>query len=120
MSSAASSVEAYIAAVEPERREALELLRRLCRDELSGYAESILYGMPSYARDGVVEVAFASQKRYLSLYVMRQAALQAHSDRLAGLSVGKGCVRFGRGDAIDPDLVRALLQATVADTGEVC
>ena len=76
--------------------------------------------MPSYARDGVVEVAFASQKRYLSLYVMRQAALQAHSDRLAGLSVGKGCVRFGRGDAIDPDLVRALLQATVADTGEMC
>ena len=51
---------------------------------------------------------------------MRQVALQAHSDRLAGLSVGKGCVRFGRGDAIDPDLVRALLQATVADTGEVC
>jgi uncharacterized protein YdhG (YjbR/CyaY superfamily) len=120
VSGAAGSVDDYIAGVEPERREALELLRRLCRDELNGYAEAIRYGMPSYSRDGVVEVAFASQQRYPSLYVMRQAALQAHRHRLGGLSVGKGCVRFGRSDTIDPDLVRALLRATVADTGQVC
>jgi len=54
------------------------------------------YGMPSYLRHDVVEVSFASQKRYISLYILRQAALQANATRLGGLSVGKGCIRFRR------------------------
>jgi uncharacterized protein YdhG (YjbR/CyaY superfamily) len=114
------NVEAYIKAAPAERREALELLRRLCREELSGYDEAIRYGMPVYLRDGVVEIGFASQKAYISFYVTRQAALRANIGRLEGLSVGKGCVRYRRPEQIDPEVVRALLVASVADTGPVC
>jgi uncharacterized protein YdhG (YjbR/CyaY superfamily) len=116
----AATVEAYIAASPAERRDALELLRRLCREELAGFDEGIAHGMPSYLRAGEVEVAFASQKRSISLYVLRQAALTAHAEQLAGLSVGKGAIRFRRPEDIDPDVVRALLAATVADTGPIC
>ncbi len=118
--SAASTVDEYIALAPPERRAALELLRSSCRVGLPGFVESMRYGMPSYSRDEVVEVGFASQKRYISLYVLRQAALQASSDRLVGLSVGKGCIRFRRPEQIDPEVVRDLLAATLADTGSIC
>ena len=76
--------------------------------------------MPSYTRDGVVEIAFASQKASVTLYVLRQAALQAKADRLGGLSLGKGCVRFRTHQQIDPDTIRALLKAIVDDRGPVC
>jgi uncharacterized protein YdhG (YjbR/CyaY superfamily) len=118
--SAAATVEVYIAEAPEERRAVLELLRRLCREELRGFDETMRYGMPGYERDGAVEIGFASQKRYVSFYVLRQAALHANLDRLAGLSVGKGCIRFRRADDVDEQTVRALLAATVADGGEIC
>lgn len=67
MKSEATTVEEYLAEAPEQRRPALETLRRLCLDELSGYDEEMRYGMPSYSRDGTVEVAFASQKNYVSL-----------------------------------------------------
>jgi uncharacterized protein YdhG (YjbR/CyaY superfamily) len=116
---AAGTVEAYIAGASPERREALELLRRLCREGLPGFAEDIRFRMPSYLRDGEVEVAFASHARYLSLYVLRTAAMKANAAALADRPVGKGCVRF-KPDDIDETLVRSLLSATLTDTGPIC
>jgi uncharacterized protein YdhG (YjbR/CyaY superfamily) len=118
--SSARTVDEYIAEAPRERQAALELLRSSCREGLPGFAESMSYGMPSYARNDVVEVGFASQKRYISLYVLRPAALQASSARLAGLSVGKGCIRFRRPEQIDPELVRDLLAATLVDGGSIC
>ncbi len=120
MRSNAETVAEYIAEAAPARHDALTLLRRLCREELSGFEEAMRYGMPSYLRDDAVEIAFASQKAYISLYILRQAALDANADRLAGLSTGKGCIRFRRPDQIDPDTVRALLSATVTDPGAIC
>jgi uncharacterized protein YdhG (YjbR/CyaY superfamily) len=116
----AATVAEYIAEAPPARRDALTLLRKLCREELAGFAEAMRYGMPSYLREDAVEVAFASQKAHISLYILRQAALDAGADRLAGLSVGKGCIRFRRPEQIDPATVRALLAATVADSGAIC
>lgn len=78
------------------------------------------HGMPSYLRDDVVEVAFACQKHYISLYVLRQAPLDAAAERLTGLSVGKGCIRFRRPEQIDPATIRALLEAAATDTGSTC
>jgi hypothetical protein len=76
--------------------------------------------MPSYLRDDAVEVAFASQKSYISLYILRQAALDTNIERLTGLSLGKGCIRFRRPEQIDPATVRALLSATATDAGPIC
>src|SRR5262249_44275665 len=120
MRSDASSVNEYIAGAPDERRDALTLLRRLCCEELSGFDEAIRHGMPAYVRDDMVEVSFASQKNYISLYILRERALQANADRLGGLSVGKSCIRFRRLEQIDPTTVRALLSATVTDTGPIC
>jgi uncharacterized protein YdhG (YjbR/CyaY superfamily) len=117
MKSEATTVEEYLADVPEERRPALETLRTLCLDELAGYEERMQYGMPSYSRDGsAVEVAFASQKNYISLYV-RKSVIRANTNLLDGLSVGKGCIRFKHPEQIDPTVVRPLLSGAAADTG---
>ncbi len=107
MKSKATTVEKYLAEVPEEQRPALETLRELCLDELTGYEEEMQYGMPSYSRDGsAMEVAFASQKNYISLYVLRESVIEANTYLLDGLSVGKGCIRFKRPEQVDPAIVR--------------
>ena len=111
-----NEVDAYIETAPPERQDTLTRLREECRTRLEGYEEGMEFRMPSYRRDGVVEVSFANQSRYISFYVMKPGVLEAHSDRLAGLSVGKSCVRFGAADDVDWDLVASLLDATAEQT----
>ncbi|MBF6214685.1 DUF1801 domain-containing protein [Nocardia puris] len=119
--SQASDVDEYLAELPEERRAALTRLRELCRAELPGFTEVMAYGMPNYARDGVGEVAFAGQKQYLSIYLLRTEVREMFADRLAGYDMGKGCLRFRRADQVDFDLVRDLLRATAAlPPGSIC
>lgn len=114
-------VDRYLAAVPADRRAALERLRELCRQALDGYQETLEYRMPSYRRPGSgIEVAFASQARYISLYIMRKAVLDRYRDRLADASLGKGCVRYSSPEKIDFDLAREMLEASARDAGKIC
>jgi uncharacterized protein YdhG (YjbR/CyaY superfamily) len=116
----ADDVDGYLAQVPADRRAVLSDLRELCGRLLAGFDEAMRYGMPTYSRDGIAEVAWASQKRYISLYVMRADVLDAHRGRLAGLDVGKGCIRYRRPAAVDFTVVRSMLAAVAASRGPVC
>jgi uncharacterized protein YdhG (YjbR/CyaY superfamily) len=97
------NASAYIAETPADRRATLSAIRALCLKELVGYDETIRYGMPGYARNGVVEVSFASHKQYISLYVLKQDVLDRHRSELAGLSLGKGVIRYRRATDVDLD-----------------
>ncbi|MEV0186943.1 DUF1801 domain-containing protein [Kitasatospora purpeofusca] len=118
--SEAEDVDGYLAEVPDDRREVLTELRLLCRRELGGFAEVMAHGMPAYARDGVAEIAFAGQKQYISVYLMRGDVREEFADRLAGQDMGKVCLRFRRPEAVDLGLLRDLLRATAARPGPVC
>jgi len=96
MHSSAQTVDAYIDEAPPERRGALGLLRKLCVEELDGFDEVMAHGMPGYMRAGEIEIAFASQKAHISVYVLRQAALSACAGRLAPGPRGTGRTRMCR------------------------
>jgi uncharacterized protein YdhG (YjbR/CyaY superfamily) len=120
MKSAATDVESYLAAQPDEWRECLVTLRALCRQHLPGYAEEMAYGMPGYRRHDEIEVGFARQAKYLSLYILKQSVLDGHRDRLAGLDVGKSCIRYRRPAQIDWDAVAALLTDTFLSGTDIC
>lgn len=120
MQSEAKTVAAYVREAPFDRRQAVARLRDLCVRTLKGYTESMVYGMPGYERDGIVEVGFASQKNYISLYILRQDALAANRARLKGLSVGKGCIRYPNPASIDFGVVRQLLIAARNSKGKLC
>ncbi|MFJ7077091.1 iron chaperone [Streptomyces sp. NPDC098781] len=118
--STADDVDAYLAEVPAERRQALSRLRELCRAELQGFDEVMAYGMPTYQRGGAAEIAFASQRQYISIYLMRGDVRDAFQERLDEHDMGKGCLRFRKPEKIDFELVRDLLRATAAGPGPVC
>jgi uncharacterized protein YdhG (YjbR/CyaY superfamily) len=122
MQSNAKTVTAYLEEVPAESRAALEKLRALCRATLTGFEETMEYGGPSYKRNGVVEVGFMSQKRFIGLYILRTDVMNAHRDRLKGrgVSIGKGAIRYSGPEKIDYDVVESMLRATVESSGEVC
>ncbi len=122
MQSQAESVTAYLEEVPAERKEALTKLRELCLKTLKGFNESMVYGMPSYSRNGEVEVAFASQKNYISLYILKQDVMNDHKEKLIGkgISFGKGCIRYTKPERIDFKLVEDMLVATNKSDAPIC
>jgi uncharacterized protein YdhG (YjbR/CyaY superfamily) len=120
MKSDATTVVGYIGDQPFEWQATLRKLRAVCRRELRGYTETMMYGMPAYGRGGQIEVGFGKQAKYLSLYILKQPVFEAHRAQLAGLSLGKGVIRYQRPEQIDWDIVSRLLADTRASGDAVC
>jgi uncharacterized protein YdhG (YjbR/CyaY superfamily) len=120
MKSDAASVVGYIGEQPAEWQPTLRKLRAACRRELRGYTETMTYGMPAYHRGGQLEVGFGKQAKYLSLYILKQPVFEAHRAELAGLSLGKGVIRYHRPEQIDWSIVSRLLAESWATGGPIC
>jgi uncharacterized protein YdhG (YjbR/CyaY superfamily) len=107
-----TEVDAYLEGLVPGRRGALTALRALVREVVPEAEETIRYGMPTYEQDGDVLCSFASQKHYMSLY-MDVGLVETHRDELAGLDVGKSCIRFRKLEKLPLNTLRTILAETV-------
>lgn len=112
--SAATSVDQYLAELEPERREQVQFLRKLCRKHLPAELDEFMnWGMISYQvpfeiapntynGQPLLFAAIASQKHYISLYLMSIYAFDEARERFESewkasgkrFDVGKACIRF--------------------------
>lgn len=120
MHSTAPDVLTYLQHVPVDRVACLTELRQLCLNTLIEYEEEMDYGMPCYKKHGRVKVAFASQKRYIVLYISKQAAVDAYRGELGGLSVGKGCIRYPKPETVDSAVTTKLLKATRDSPEHTC
>jgi uncharacterized protein YdhG (YjbR/CyaY superfamily) len=111
-------VDAYLAGLGPDRREALTVLGAIVLDEAPDAVETMKYRMPTYEYEGRVLCAFASQKQYMSLY-MDTGVVEQHRADLDGLSVGKSCIRFRKLDKLPLETVRLMLRETLQSTGSL-
>ena len=123
--STAATVEEYLAEQTPERREAMETMRKLILDNLPpGFEEIMQFGMigyvvplerypDTYNKQAIQNVALASQKNYISIYLMNiygdpeTAQWFEEEFRASGkkLNMGKCCVRFKRPEDLPLDLI---------------
>lgn len=121
MQSRAKTVEEYLQEVPEDRREVITQIRALCLKVLAGYEESMMYGMPSYGRvGGEIEVAFASQKHYISLYILKSAILNKHRPKLSHLDLGKSCIRYRKPKQIDLEWVAKVLLESRQSSDDIC
>lgn len=125
VSSGAATVDAYLASIEGERRQILDVLRATISTHLKpGFDEAMAFGMPCYqvplAISGptyngqpLLYIAFANQKQAVSLYLMPVYMRQDIRDRFTAewtsavgrLDMGKSCVRVKRLAEIPLDVV---------------
>ena len=104
-----NDVDTYIASLDEPRRSSLEQLRKIILETVPEAEESIQYNMPAYTYHGML-CAFASQKNYMSFYLLDGAIVEKNRHLLAGLSVGKGCIRFKDIKKLPEPTIRAMLR----------
>ena len=129
MQSDATSVEAYLDDLPPDRRAALEAVRDTINAHLpEGYAEAMAFGMigwgipltdypDTYNGQPLGIAALASQKNHMAVYLMglhADAGLeewfrQEYAARGLRLDMGKSCVRFLRLDQVPLDVLGELI-----------
>ncbi len=128
----AETVEEYLAELPPDRRQAIAALREVVLENLpAGYVETMYFGMIGYViplerypvtynKQPLGYVALASQKNYMSLYLMNVYAdpeteqwfkdeFRARGKRL---NMGKSCVRFKSLDDLPVDLIGRVVALT--------
>jgi hypothetical protein len=135
MRSDAATVDEYLAELPEDRRAIVEAVRALVLANLPpGYDETMRWGMVSYevplARypetyngEPLSYAAIASQKRYLSLYLMGVYSDTNTSEDFAEryratgkrLDMGKSCVRFKQLDDLPLDLIGETIAGTSVD-----
>ena len=103
------SVEAYVAALEPERRGRIEDLRRTVRAAAPEAVELISYDMPAFKVGKRFLVSFAAYKRWDSLFPASGVVL----DTIAAArpyAHGRGTFQFPVKDPLPLDLVTRIVQ----------
>jgi hypothetical protein len=124
----AKTHEDYIAALEEPRRGDVKALHELIRSTVPELEPVMTGGVLGYGpfhytyasgREGdTALVAVASNKQYISLYVMAadpESGFIAgtYQPRLPKTSIGKGCIRIKRLADVDLDVIAELLQHAV-------
>jgi uncharacterized protein YdhG (YjbR/CyaY superfamily) len=138
MQSQAKTFDEYIQELPEDRREAISTLRALIKKNLpEGYEEGMGYGMPGYSvplsrypkgylgrpDEPLPYIGLASQKNYMSLYLMNIYANKDHEKwfreafKKAGkkLDMGKSCVRFKKLDDLPLDVIAKAVALTPVD-----
>lgn len=135
MQSKAATVDAYIAGLPEDRRPVVKKLRALLKRQVpKGYREGmdwglICYSIPlerfpdTYNGEPLCYAALASQKNYLSLYLMGPYGDKALRKKLedgfrkAGkrLDVGKSCIRFRSLDELPLDVIGEVVAAVTPE-----
>ena len=109
----AETVDEYLSLLPDDRKAALSHLRQLILSVAPGATESLMYGMPAYDLNGQF-CAMASQKGYMSLYILNTPAWQQHRAALSHLDVGKGCIRFKKLSDLPLETIELILRAVAA------
>lgn len=132
MTSAATTVQEYLAELPPDRREAIEAVRKVILKNLpKGYEEGMQYGMISYhvphslypagyhcdPKLPLCHAGLASQKNYMTVYLMNvygDSSWFTDAYKASGkkLEMGKCCVRFKSADDLALDVIGQAIART--------
>jgi len=142
MKSKAATVEGYLAELPADRRDAMASVRKVILKNLpKGYEEVLQYGMLGYVvplkvfpagylnrkNEPLPYVCLASQKNYMSIYLMSaygddEAQFRKEYEATGKrLDMGKSCVRFRGVEDLPLDVIgRAVARYPVKKWIEIC
>lgn len=136
VSSSVKTVAEYLKSLPPERRKAISTVRQVILDNLpKGYVEGMNWGMivyeiplkrypNTYNGQPLGIAAIASQKQYMSLYLMtiygKGGKLETwfrneFAKRDKKLNMGKSCVRFKKLDDLPLDVIGQIIRKVSVD-----
>lgn len=106
-------IDVYLQKFEPARRSSLEKLRSFVLGVLPDVVEVMRSGMLAYEHDCSVLCELDSQEDCISLHISERHVLDRHKDKMRGLDVGEGCIRFKRFEELPLDTLEIILKEAV-------
>lgn len=111
--------ERFLDGLPPERRGEVERVWGVVRESMpGGYREEVTNKFLTFKAGGESYVALASQKNYISLYLMplylypeTKAKLDASGKKVKG---GKSCINFRRAEELPLEVIGEIVGATEA------
>ena len=110
----ATTIDEYLARVEPGQRRALEALRQVIRKAAPNAEEVITYGIPAFRQHGFL-IGFAASAKHCSLHPMNGHTVADFAADLAGYSTSTRTIRFTADKPLPAALVRRIVKARVAE-----
>src|SRR5262245_56645924 len=111
----ANTFDDFLTALSPEKRAALEILRKTIRSTVPNAEECISYGIPAFRLNGKFLVGLGAGSNHCSFYP--GSALNDFRDELKGYDTSKGTIRFQPGKPLPTTLVRKLVRARIKRGG---
>lgn len=111
-----TTIDAYLATVnDPERRRALEDLRKKIRAVVPKAEECISYNLAAFRLDGVVVAGFSATKKGCSYFPFSGTTLTTLAKGVAAYEQTKGSLHFSPEKPLPAALVRKLVKARIAE-----
>ena len=109
-----TTIDEYLAAVAPDKRAALQKLRKLIRSIVPAAEECISYGLAAFKLDGKPLVAFGASAKHCAFFPMDGSTVAAFAEELKDYDTSKGTIRFQPEKPLPATLVRKLVKARIA------
>jgi uncharacterized protein YdhG (YjbR/CyaY superfamily) len=106
------TIDEYLSPITPEKRAALNRLRRTIRTAFPRAEECISYGIPAFRLDGRVIAWFGAAAGHCSFYP--GGAVDEFKSELGDYETSKGTIRFQPEHPLPAALVRKLIKARIA------
>jgi uncharacterized protein YdhG (YjbR/CyaY superfamily) len=110
-----AEIDDYLATVTPEKRAALEKLRKTIHAVVPRAEECISYRMPAFRLDGVVIAGFRATTKGCSYFPFSGSTLKTLARDVGHYEQTKSSLHFRPEKPLPATLVRKLLKARIAE-----
>jgi uncharacterized protein YdhG (YjbR/CyaY superfamily) len=109
------AVDAYLASLPQDQREALGRLREEVERIVPDAVETISYGMPAFKLRGKFLVSYAGWKDHCSIYPLTDTFMESHAQAIEGFDRTKGSLHFTPAVPLPATVIEDLVRARVDD-----
>ena len=92
------TTQQYFNSIRTDRLDAMLALQKLIIEVFPNVVEDMVHKLPTYSFNNLKICAIASQKNYMSLYIMNYDLLENFKEELSAFNCGKSCLRFKKLD----------------------
>jgi uncharacterized protein YdhG (YjbR/CyaY superfamily) len=111
------TIDDYLDALAPDKRAALEKLRKTIRAAAPDAEECISYQIPAFRQNGVL-VGFGATANHCAFFPFNGATVAAHKAELKGYETSKGAIHFQPEKPLPVALVRKLVKERLAENNQ--
>jgi uncharacterized protein YdhG (YjbR/CyaY superfamily) len=113
------TIDEYLAAVDIEKRVALERLREIIQAAAPQATESITYGVPVFRLNGML-VGFGAAKDHCAFYPCSGTVTSTLRKELKSYETGKGTIQFQPNKPLPLSLVRKIVKTRMVENAAKC